>query len=217
MDISLPNKLGLIFDLDGTLVNSMEDIANAINHTRAVFDHPPLPNPEITRYVGDGPAYLVKKTVPVPLDTLEKALDKYIEFYDDHLLENTALYSGVDSVLQWFHMRKLAVVTNKPQHQAEALLNGLGVAHHFHHVFGGDAFDRKKPDPYPLQVVMEKTSLTAEQFVMVGDGVHDIQAGKAAGITTVGISQGVASRGELQEAGADHIIAHMTELLDLIG
>jgi len=209
-------KKGIIFDLDGTLVNTLPDIATSINLARQAMGLEPLPPREITRHVGNGTRHLVQKAIPVPEQDHETAHDHYLAFYREHMLDQSCLNPGVAEILEHFSDRRLAVITNKPQHQTDKILAGLGVADRFCMVIGGDALERKKPDPLPLLHYMKAQGLTGDEVVMVGDGVNDIRAGRAANVLAVGVTLGVSTRAELEAEGPAGIIEHMSGLLDWI-
>ncbi|MEE8434548.1 MAG: HAD-IA family hydrolase [bacterium] len=211
----------LIFDLDGTLVDSFADIATALNLTRARFGLPAVSQAEVTRHVGSGSAYLVNALVPVTDfpgagGGGAEAYRFYLARYREHALEQSRLYAGVDAVLHQYAERSLAVVTNKPEALAEHVLKGLGIRAPFQMVVGGDSLECKKPDPLPILHVLGAVSVQPESAVMIGDGLHDIEAGRAAGLRTVGVSTGVASRMELEGAGADHVLDSLEQLPGLI-
>jgi phosphoglycolate phosphatase len=210
-----PRPAALIFDLDGTLVDSFADITTALNLTRARYGLPPLPRPEVTRHVGSGSPQLVRELVPVPPEAREDALAYYLAAYREHALEQTRLYPGVPEVLEHFRGCRLAVVTNKSFRLTRRILEGLGVWERFQLVLGGDSLERSKPDPLPLLHVMATFALPPEAVVMVGDGLHDIEAGRAAGIRTVAVTTGVEARAALAAAGADHVIDRLDALRDL--
>lgn len=215
MNDALPRLAGLIFDLDGTLVDSFTDIASALNRTRAQYGLGPLPTPEVRRQVGSGSAFLVRTLVPVPEADSEAAYQHYLAGYESGALDASCLYDGVTQVLDAFGDRPLAVVTNKNQGLAEQVLAGLGLKGRFALVLGGDALPRRKPDPLPLITALERLGLPAAQTVMVGDGLHDIEAGHAAGVPTVGVTTGVATRAELAAVKPLHLISRIDELLGL--
>lgn len=209
-------KKGLIFDLDGTLVNTLSDIATAINLTRGGFGLQPLSEEEITCKVGDGVEYLVRQTVPVPEHLFTEAYAGYGRHYAEHMLDRSALHEGVEEVLDYFRDRALGVITNKPISQTEKLLSGLSVRPRFRTVLGGDSLAEKKPHPLPLRYFMEENGLAARETVIIGDGINDVRAGKAAGVLTVGVTFGVATEEEMAAERPDYIIDHMGRLLDII-
>jgi phosphoglycolate phosphatase len=203
---------GFIFDLDGTLADSFADIAASLNRTREFFGHPPLPQPEIVRHVGSGPEYLVRTLVPVPETRCAEAFRFYLKRYEENALEQTRLFPGVSEVLAHYALFPLAVVTNKTQRLSDHILQGLGVRNRFRVVLGGDALERKKPDPLPLLHALEVFGLPPEQVAMVGDGLHDLHAGRLAGVITVAVTTGVEDRDTLASENPDHLIGSMAEL-----
>jgi phosphoglycolate phosphatase len=207
---------GVIFDLDGTLVDSLHDIATAINLTRADVGLAPLPESDITRLVGDGSAALVRATVPVLEARLAETVEQYVAHYGRHVLDTTRLFPGIEVLLKCLAPRPLAVVTNKNLHLAEAVLTGLGIRDLFSVVLGGDSLPERKPHPLPILVTLERFGLPARQVAMVGDGVHDVQAGRAARAVTIGVTYGVAGRARLEAEKPDYLIDTVEELGDLI-
>jgi phosphoglycolate phosphatase len=209
-------KEGLIFDLDGTLVDSLADIATAINLTRGTFGLAALPAPHIIAQVGDGSDHLVRQTVPVPPERRVEALAAYLAHYERHMLDGTHLMPGVLDVLERYRDRHLAVVTNKLQHLAEKVLVGLGIRDRFAIVVGGDSLPRKKPDALPLLHVLEHCGLRPEQAVMIGDGVNDVLAAQAAGVMAVAVTFGVAGDAELRALSPDFVVHDLSAILEII-
>ena len=209
-------RKGLIFDLDGTLVNTLADIATAINLARGEFDLAPLPEEEITSQVGNGMDYLVARTLPVGADRLGSARDRYAHHYWEHMLDHSTLHDGVHAVLERFRERPLGVITNKPISQTEKLLEGLAVRPFFNMVLGGDSLAEMKPHPLPVRHFLGENALQPGEAVIIGDGVNDVRAGKAAGVLTIGVTFGVGTRQQLAAEQPDHIIDHMEALLDII-
>jgi phosphoglycolate phosphatase len=204
---------GLIFDLDGTLVDSFADIAAALNATRAHFGLPPVSLAAVRAEVGSGSEALVRALVPVAPARAAEALAFYLARYDAASLRETRLFPGVAEVLEHFRGRPLAVVTNKTLHLSCAILAGLGLLERFRLVLGGDSLPRCKPDPLPVRHVLEAFALPPGEVLLVGDGLHDIAAGRAAGVRTVAVTTGVAPRAELEAAGPERVIDRMDELL----
>ena len=196
----------LIFDLDGTLVDSLEDIATCVNRTRERFGLPPLSKAAVTAHVGDGSAALVRAVVPVAPERHGEALAALLEYYEAHLLDTTHLMPGAEAVLHHYAPRAMAVVTNKLQVSSERILTGLGVRTYFRLVVGGDTLPRKKPHPDPLLHVLQVCGVPPSQAVMIGDGVNDVLAAQAAGVPVVAVTGGVHSRAELAALGPDLLI-----------
>jgi len=211
-----PAIRGLIFDLDGTLVDTLDDLAQAVNLTREHYGLAPLPREAIVPNIGNGGPHLVRATVPPAAERFEEVFARYLAFYNEHLLDHSRLHAGVAEVLAHYAERVLGVVTNKAIHETERILAGLQVRERFRLVLGGDSLPERKPHPLPLLHFMERFGLAPGEVVMVGDGYHDVRAGKAAGVLTVAITTGVGSRAELEAEGPDHIITRMDELPALV-
>jgi phosphoglycolate phosphatase len=209
-------KKGLLFDLDGTLINTLADIATAINLARADFSLPALAEEDITSQVGNGMDYLVAQTLPVGDGNLAAARERYAHHYWEHMLDQSELHDGVRTVLERFGGRPLGVVTNKPISQTEKLLEGLAVRPYFSTVLGGDSLAEMKPHPLPLLHFMREHGLAPEEVAIIGDGVNDVRAGKAAGMLTIGVTFGVSTPEQMAAEEPDHIIGHMADLLDII-
>ena len=203
---------GVMFDLDGTLADSFTDITTAMNLTRADFGMPPLPLAQVRGTVGGGSKHLVKTLVPVPDAEFERAFAVYQAHYEAHLLDHTRLYPGVMETLRHFSGRPLAVVTNKHHRFAEKVLKGLGIRDYFQMVLGGDSLARRKPDPLPVVTVLERFRLAAVDTALVGDGLHDIEAARAAGVIAVAVATGVESRESLGAASPFCLLESLEEL-----
>lgn len=206
---------GVIFDLDGTLVDSFEDIALAVNRTREHFGAPPLPLEAVRAAVGNGSEALVRAVVPVPEGRLPEALRVYLKCYDETALQQTRLLPGALRALEHFGTRPLAVVTNKPQQHSRKILQGLGVWERFRIVLGADAVERQKPHPLPIRRVLECFALRAADALLVGDGLQDLQAGLAAGVHTAGLTTGVTPRAALEAAQPEHVVDSLDALIAL--
>jgi len=207
---------GVIFDLDGTLVDSLHDIATSINLTRGELSLPSLPEHQIVSHVGEGSAALVRATVPVPEERLAVAVERYHANYALHVLDTTRLFPGMEALLSRLAGRPLAIVTNKNEHIARLVLEGLGIGHLFSVVLCGESLPKKKPDPLPVLVTLERFGLSARNVGLVGDGLHDVVAGKAAGVVTIAVSYGVSGRAALQATQPDYIVDSVAELDRLI-
>jgi phosphoglycolate phosphatase len=208
---------GVIFDLDGTLVNSLHDIATCINLTRGELGLLPLPEREITSLVGEGSAALVRATVPVPEEGFDAAVERYHANYTLHVLDTTRLFPGMEALLRRLAGRPLAVVTNKNERIAHLVLEGLGIRPLFSVVLCGESLPKKKPDPLPVRVTLERFGLPAHKVGLIGDGLHDVAAGKAAGVITIAVSYGVGGRAALQAEKPDYLVDSVEELDRLIG
>ena len=205
----------IIYDLDGTLVDTRTDIAQAANQMRAQMGLSPLPDRVICRYVGLG----LKKLVQSCLDTeedrrTEEGMRIYRAFYAEHLLDHTVLYPGAREALQFFRPRHQAVVTNKPNPYSRQILEGLGIAGYFFEIIAGDSEYAKKPDPEGLLAVMSRKEIPAKEAVLIGDSAIDVEAGARAGLFTVGMTHGFSDEQELKEARPDCVVSGFEELLE---
>ncbi len=174
-----------VFDLDGTLVDSRRDLAASANELIAALGGQPQPVEAVARMVGEGARLLVQRALAaagVP-DPGPPALARFLEIYDRRLLDETRAYAGVDEALGAAAARgPLAVLTNKPQHHSERVLAGLGLAHWFAEVIGGDSPFGRKPDPAGLQHLVSRHAATTATTLMVGDSVIDLRTARSAGV-----------------------------------
>ena len=207
-----------LFDLDGTLVDSREDILSALN-TAMIAMGLPAPSPaEVIRAVGDGVEPLIErvllKVTGVKPDLLQvsRGVKLMLEEYGRHLIGTTSLYPGVRETLDAIRGADLGLVSNKQEEFCRRILAAFGLADRFCMVLGGDSLPQRKPDPAPLRAAMSHCGIRPADTVMVGDSPADIFAGKAAGVATCGVSYGFRSREELQAAGSDVIIDRFEEL-----
>jgi phosphoglycolate phosphatase len=207
----------IIFDLDGTLIDSSLDLANSVNYTRLQLGLPALENALIYSYVGDGASMLIRRALGREPNEFEikQALEIFLQHYKMHLLDNTVLYPGVRETLDRFHSLTLTVLTNKPVNASNAILKGLGVQDKFAVVYGGNSFEQKKPDPLGVHQILQDTGIRRERALMVGDSRIDIQTGRHAQIATCGVTYGLASD-TLAAAQPDFLIGDMQDLIRIV-
>jgi phosphoglycolate phosphatase len=190
----------LIFDLDGTLIDSQLDLVHSINAMLWHFGKPELPAEAIATYVGDGAPMLVRRALGDPEDEhfVQEALNYFLAYYREHKLDNTRAYEGVLEALRSIRQtnngrpRKMAVLSNKPVNPSRAIIEGLGLAEFFGQVYGGNSFPTKKPDPLGAQKVLEETGCRPHETVIVGDSSNDVLTGRNAGLWTIGVRYGFA-------------------------
>jgi phosphoglycolate phosphatase len=177
-------RSGVIFDLDGTLIDSRADLALAVNLTRADLGLAPLPPEQVVGYVGDGVRKLLTRALPECPERLEQALALNHRHYCNHLLDRTALYPGVGPALERLGGLGfgLLVVTNKPRAFTDLILAGLGIAPLLAGVVGGGDCPELKPDPAPLRLALERGGCRTEGSWIAGDHVTDLEAGRRAGL-----------------------------------
>jgi phosphoglycolate phosphatase len=174
----------LVFDLDGTLIDSRRDLATAVNRTREELGLAPLALAEIVGMVGEGARRLVEKALgaAVPPDRFEEVFRRYLEHYGAVLLDTTQPYDGIPEALARLAARyPLAVLTNKPEDLSRAVLDGLGLLRHFQELLGGDTLPSRKPDPDGLRELARRLSVPPEDVLLVGDSAVDAATARAAG------------------------------------
>jgi phosphoglycolate phosphatase len=204
----------IIFDLDGTLVNTLEDIAASVNFTLGHLGLPALPVERVRQCVGDGVRMLLTRALDGRIDLLGDAEGIYKLHHAQNLSVHSRLYPGVRETLEHFRFIDLAVVSNKTSDFVGPLLKGLGVERYFRVVLGADSGMPLKPAPDSLLYIMKVLKVPKDYGLMVGDGTTDIRAGRAAGVTTCAVSYGFRSEAELREAGPDLMIDRITSLSD---
>ena len=202
-----------LFDLDGTLADTLPDIATSVNHVRGRHSLPPLPLQVVRTFVGDGARTLVARALAEVLPdravakerALEAAFAAYSEHHASQCTVHCKLFPGVQAHLVALRDRghRLGCVTNKPERFARAILLHLGIADLIAAVVGGDTLPQKKPDPAPVHHALAQLGWQGPGAAIVGDGVQDLRAGKAAGVRTVACLFGYGSPARLRDEGAD--------------
>jgi phosphoglycolate phosphatase len=194
----------IAFDLDGTLIDSRRDLADSANQLIEELGGTALAEEEIGRMVGEGAALLVQRALRASgRGEPGHALGRFLEIYDQRLLNHTRLYDGVADVVRAARtVARLAVLTNKPTAPSERILEGLGVRAQFDEVVGGDSAYPRKPDPAALAAMMQSAGVTADATMLVGDSAIDLDTARRAGVSCCLVSYGYGFRSELRaEAG----------------
>lgn len=185
----------IVFDLDGTLIDSKLDLALSVNAARNHAGMPPLDHNLIYSYVGNGAPTLIRRSLgpEASQKQADSALRFFYEYYQGHMLDNTVLYPGVQQVLDVLFNEKytLAILTNKPVRFSSLLVEKLGLADHFRRIYGGNSFHSKKPDPHGLNHLMAELATPKDRTIMVGDSAVDIQTALNAGIVSCGVTYGL--------------------------
>ena len=205
----------LIFDLDGTLVNTLEDIAASVNYTLDRLGRQPLPLDLVRQYVGDGIETLMKRALGTDTERLSEAVAIYKKHHQQNLVVRSVLYPSVQETLEYFKAIPLAVISNKTREFISPLLEQLGVSGYFRRIIGADSGLPLKPAPDSVLRLMAEFHASREQTLIVGDGTTDIRAGRAAGVITCSVTYGFRSESELRQAGPDYVIADLPELKKL--
>ena len=194
----------LVFDLDGTLIDSAQDLCNSVNATLRQFGRDPLPDPVVASYIGDGAIMLVRRALigvdaaEVDEDFLAQAYAWFLDYYRAHKLDFTYAYAGVKEALEALQpmpdggARSMSVLTNKPVGPAQAICEALGLAPWFLHIYVGNSFPVKKPDPLGLRTLMEEAGARPDETVMIGDSEVDVATARNAGVWSIGCTFGLA-------------------------
>src|ERR1041385_1729002 len=220
----------LIFDLDGTLVDSREDLANSINAMLSHYGKKELPHEVIASYIGDGAPMLVRRSLGDPDDEnfVQDAVLYSLAWYREHKLDNTYDYDGVKEALAAIQKSrntasagetlplKMAVLSNKPVGPTRAIVEALGLGPYFFQVYGGNSFHTKKPDPAGVQILLEEAGAEPEETIIIGDSDIDVLTARNAGIYSIGVTYGLAPH-TLQDAPPDVLIDHPSELALVLG
>lgn len=208
----------LLFDLDGTLIDSRDDLAASVNLMLSELNFANLPSETIYNFIGEGVFNLVNRSISASLNResdvefSNHGVEIFRKIYAENCLIKTKLYDGVEETLNKLSDFPKAVITNKPWNFSVKILEGLGIAQYFSLVVGGDSFPERKPSPVPLLGAIEKLGFTAEECLMIGDSWVDIEAGKNAKMKTCGCVFGFRGRDELEKAGADFLIEKFSDL-----
>ena len=189
----------LVFDLDGTLIDSGADLCASVNAMLHHFGRPPLPQTVISTYIGDGAARLVGRSLGEPEDPafLDSALTYFLDYYREHKLDHTYVYPGVFAALDSLRLepggapRSMACLTNKPIGPSLAICEALGLSPYFFRTYGGNSFATKKPDPEGLVALMREAGVTAQETLMIGDSDVDILTARNAETWSMGCSYGL--------------------------
>jgi len=211
----------LIFDLDGTLIDSRLDLIHSVNAMLKHLGRPELPGDVIASYIGDGAPMLVRRALGDPRDEklLKDGLEHFLSYYRVHKLDYTHIYDGIKEMLSAVRnsngvSRQLAVLTNKPVIPSRAIVEALGLAEFFIHVYGGNSFSTKKPDPHGAQTLLRETKSHPQETLMVGDSSVDVVTGRNASLWTCGVTYGFAPH-TLCEAPPDVTVDSPHELAQL--
>lgn len=223
----------IVFDLDGTLIDSRQDLCNSVNAMLAHFDLKPLSDDVIASFIGDGVAMLIRRALAVPgelpagLDTPEhpffdEAFAYFLAYYREHKLDYTHVYPGVLESLEALKTfpdgspRPMAVLTNKPVGPARAICDGLGLSSYFFAIYGGDSFPAKKPDPLGLNTLISQAGSTPQQTLLIGDSDVDVRTARNAGAWSLGCTFGLAPD-SLEHTQPDALVDHAANWVTAFG
>jgi len=215
----------VLFDLDGTLMDTAQDLSLSVNLTLAEFDYPPLDPEYCISLVGNGIPNLVRRAFgksaydnPDYLwteDFLQNIVGRYKEIYAEHLLDHTQPYPSVPETLERLKSKKLALISNKAYWYTFEILKHFRMQSYFSVILGGDSLPEKKPDPEPLRHAMQALGVLPRHTLMVGDGEADMQAGRAAAVRICAVTYGMRPKSTLAAFAPDFWINRIEELLTL--
>jgi len=213
----------LIFDLDGTLIDSRLDLVHSVNAMLRHLNRPELPGEVIASYVGDGAPMLVRRALGDPKNeaVLKEGLEFFLAYYRVHKLDFTHVYEGVKEMLVSIRnsnglRRQMAVLSNKPVVPSRSIVEAFGLAEFFLHVYGGNSFPTKKPDPHGVRSILRETKASPGESLIIGDSSIDVITGRNAGLWTCGVTYGFAPH-TLCEAPPDVTVDSPRELAELFG
>ena len=221
--LKFDNKEVLIFDLDGTLIDSVPDLALSINQMLEALGRSTFPIEEIRSWIGNGAALLTKRALSGNINIcpnldnalFEKALAIFLDFYEQNVCVNTTLYPNVTATLKSLHNQgyRLAIVTNKPEQFVRPILEKFGLDALFETILGGDSLPKRKPDPMPLIHVYDTLKVTPSACVMIGDSKNDIAAAIAANIESVGLTYGYNHGEDIKSQGATIVLDDFADII----
>jgi phosphoglycolate phosphatase len=213
----------VIFDLDGTLIDSRLDLVHSVNAALRHIGREPLPDDVIASYVGDGAPVLIQRALggeKVDEAIIRKGLEFFLSYYREHKLDHTTVYDGITGALAAIQqsgngsLRKLAVLSNKPVIPSRVIVEALGLGPFFSQVYGGNSFATKKPDPEGARKLLDENNVPPEHAVIVGDSHVDIKTGRNAGMWTIGVNYGFAPH-SLGDFPGDVMVDNPHELAEI--
>jgi phosphoglycolate phosphatase len=207
----------LVFDLDGTLIDSALDLALAVAATLQFMKRPSIPHEIIYSYVGNGAPTLIRKVLgpDATEEDCQRGLEHFLAYYREHMLDNTVTYPGVREGLAALSHLPMAVLTNKPVRFSEKILDGLGLSPYFKFVYGGNSFERKKPDPMGMQLLLADFGVAPREAMMIGDSEVDVQTARNANTWVCGVTYGLGSE-RLVQHPPDVLLDSLEELPPLL-
>lgn len=208
----------IIFDLDGTLLDTLQDLTNAMNHVLISVGHEPISAALCRTMIGNGVRVLLERAIGLDGPALDEALKKYLAYYHDHKCDHTQPFAGIPDVLDTLRTdgRRLAILSNKPHRATTEMVGELLSDWPFEHVFGQRDGIPMKPDPATALEIGRLMGVPAEQFAFVGDSWEDVATAKAAGMFAVGVTWGLREEPELHEHGVDAVIHEPGQLLGVL-
>lgn len=207
----------IVFDLDGTLINSLADLTDAVNHTRTSFNMSALTEYEVKECIGEGAKRLVELALPGLSEAeVQVALQSFMDYSSKHIVDKTELYPDVIATLSTLKKKGyiLTVASNKNEPHCKEILRILNADHYFDAILGAESAAERKPSPAPILHLMKQFAVSAPETVMVGDSINDILSGKRAGVMTIGCAFGYGTQDDLRDA--DYTISDLQQIITLL-
>jgi phosphoglycolate phosphatase len=208
----------LIFDLDGTLIDSKRDLIHSVNAMLEELHRPQLAAEVISGYIGHGAPQLVARALggTATEEELKRALQFFLAYYEDHKMDSTCAYPEVADTLQRLNHLPMAVLTNKPTRISVRILNALGLANYFRAIYGGNSFETKKPDPFGATTILRELGVAPGEALLVGDSEVDVQTARNAGTFAAAVNYGFGVHDRAAHP-ADVYLERFGELVELVG
>ena len=207
----------LVFDFDGTLVDTKQDIVDSVNRTLTELNLRTLDRETLSTFIGKGVNHLIARSLEgTDYDDLPRAIEAFMRHYEAHLMDQTDLFPNCRTTLEHFSHKENTILSNKPTRFITQILDALDCRAPFSTIIGGDLMPEKKPDPGGLHHILKQHGVRPEEALMIGDSLVDIETGKRAGVPTCGVTYGHAGRTSLESAQPDWIIDDLLELKRLI-
>jgi phosphoglycolate phosphatase len=217
LDARFRTVRALIFDLDGTLIDSKLDLIHSVNAMLREMKRPQLAAETISGYIGHGAPQLVVRALggTATEEELKHALQFFLGYYEQHKMDNTCAYPGVPGTLEQLSHVPMAVLTNKPARISVRILNSLGLAKYFRSIYGGNSFESKKPDPFGANKILQEFGVAARDTLIVGDSEVDIQTARNAGTQAAAVNYGFGIH-DRAAYPADIYLDHFADLSDFV-
>ncbi|MBT5985647.1 MAG: HAD-IA family hydrolase [Nitrospina sp.] len=205
-----------VYDFDGTLVDTFQDIANSVNRTLTEMKLQPLGQETIRQNIGRGVVNLMTRSLTgSKCNNIEIAVSLFQKHYNHHLLDQTKLYPNGRKIVEHFSNKKNTILSNKPVVFIEKILGAINFLSPFDSILGGDSLSEQKPNPIGLQFLMKKYNCPAEKVLMIGDNAIDVETGKRAGVITCGVTYGLGNPNLLRDSKPNFLIDNLSELKSL--
>ncbi|MGB8475153.1 MAG: HAD-IA family hydrolase [Candidatus Acidiferrum sp.] len=215
--LKLNSVRALLFDLDGTLIDSKQDLIRSVNAMLRELKRVELPQETISGYIGHGAPLLVARALGngCTEEERQRALEFFLSYYEEHKMDTTRAYPGVAETLEKLARVPMAVLTNKPVRISARILDALGLSKYFRAIYGGNSFETKKPDPLGARTILKELELEPQEALLVGDSEVDVQTARNAGMLAAAVNYGFGVH-DRTSYPADIYLERFGELADLL-